>query len=464
MKKKFGRVLSILGSLVLLCVVISGCSGGITGGKQDYKILAGSSFSEGLSWIAGEKENGEQFVGAINPKGQVVFTVDNGKLPKDSDASLHCMSFGSESGVIEMEDDTLSIINKKGEVLYNTYGDLQKNGNYYYIYDSNTKQIGIMDGKGEWKIPLHTPDDNENDFWGIKNLEMELSGKATYDEMVETMEANRYGVHTIDSIGDGYFYANRHSSGLNHIIYNAKNNQFVSMQIPPKEKIFGIHALEDQFFIISQTDDQQYAVKGYLFDNTGKCLKDYGTLKEMRISGSITPDIVFDEKKGIYYISGGNNNSSKFFAVNKEGQILFDESILTNGMEIVEVKIADSGYAGLIIKRNYNYYYTVAQSDGTLCFNPIDTGFTSSDSWEKTEDIFSSEDFENGTFVIRTDYGQFSIVDLEGNVKKRLTFNEDEHFRNDFSDGLSYLSEEKCYIDNQGEIVIKTDPFVENND
>lgn len=461
MKKKLGQMLAVLVSLVLLCITISGCSSGIAGGKQDYKILAGSSFSEGLAWIAGEKENGEQFVGAINPKGQVVFTVDNGKIPKDSD-SLHFITFGSESGVIEMNDDTKSIVSKKGEVLYNTYGDMQKNDDYYYIYDANSKQIGIMDGKGSWKTPLHTPDDNENDFWRIQALEMQLSGKSTYGEIIEKSNSNRYGIHTIDSIGDGYFYANSSSIDSNHTIYNSKNNQFVSFQLPG-EKIYGIHALEDQFFIISQTQNRPYAVKGYLFDNTGKCVKDYGTLNEMSIFGTITSKIVFDKTEGIYYILGGSGEKRKFFAVNKDGKILFDDGILTNGMEIEEVRLADDGYVGLTTERSNKYYYTVAKSDGTLCFNPVDTGFTTSTSLDQMENIFASEDFGNGTFVIRTDYGQFNIVDLEGNVKNRLTFSEDEDFRKGFSDGLSYLSEEKCYINNLGEIAIKANPFAENN-
>lgn len=469
--KKCGLMLSILVSLVLLCASTSGCEGGTIGSKQDYKILTGSDFSEGLAWIAGEKENGEQFVGAINSKGKVEFVVDNGKIPKDADTSLSCVDFDNNSGVIKMEDDTWTIVNREGKSLYNVYGELNKSGEYYYIYDANTEQIGIMNGKGEWTTALHTPDNNENDFWSIEISKLSLSGEhlsyeAYQAKANEIKASNRYGSHLVNPIGEGYFFTNVNWSDSNYTIYNAKDNEFINFQLLD-EKICGIHALEDQFFIISQTKSKPYSVKGYLFDNTGKCLNNYGTLGEMKISFDNlffgeTENILFDETEGVYYLWESNNEVQKFIAVNKDGKIIFDNNILTNGMKIDEIKVANNGYAGLTTKRGSELYYTVVKSDGTLCFNPASTGFTTSTDSEKKDSIFASEDFGNGMFAIRTDYGKFNMIDMEGNVKKALTFSEDEHFKRGFNDGLAYLSEEKCYIDNQGEIVIKKDPFSEN--
>ncbi|SDY27168.1 hypothetical protein [Eubacterium barkeri] len=437
--------------------------------KQDYKLIEGTNFSNGLAWIKGADKEGDLFIGAIDPQGQLVFKVEDADtdveftLHEDGETpNTHQFSkFNSCSAVMLLDDGRHVIINHEGKIL-NTLDkniDIVPGGDYYlakqapsgYAYD--IAKVGVLDKDGQWITPLHDITEDEKGFWNT------CGDFLTREETVKTK------IGTVKYLGDSYFVSkqSKNTDTFYSLFYNVQTNHYFKITMPTnveKQTISNLYYYDNQFLVVSSEfinlNDHRHHY--YLYNTDGSYNKelDFGTANT---DSELLTDAtcVFDSSKGIIYTLFPRKSGelgSRGFIGDTSGNLLFDFKDLGN-VKIERLKLANEGYIAVGIEGIDGYYTTLMKSDGTYCFEPRKTYAS-----DKILTI-CTEDYANNTIVIQSDYDTFQLTDLEGTVKKELTF-DDETFSHRFADGLCLLGGSMEYINTEGDIIVEHNPFAES--
>ncbi|MEE0884967.1 MAG: hypothetical protein U0L59_07035 [Faecalimonas sp.] len=349
------------------------------------------AFSDGKAWVSGE-EIGASWV-CINTKGEILFSLERGMKPGTDFSNGAALIFNYNGSQIKK----FQLINDKGQEIANLDGyDFKENVGEPFLlwknidtFEGKWTEIGFMDSKGKWTIPLT----KEHAF-------------ISEDEISDYL---RYCGNGVYASSDGNY---------EYICFSAKTGELYNINDYPY--------YSDGYVVINHLQEDG-SCKVAIIDELGN-YQSTGIVADLSVTGAYAPHGKYAE--GMYF----DRNAKKFYDANMNVKIDFTQYDIEKNF-YNQLPCFVDGYAAIQFE---NDYFTIIDKDGNFMFEPIKANSSSNIS-EGIVGYCSSNEEGKTTWY---------YIDMKGNVLFEGAYGALE-----FHDGCALVESKEgyYYINKKGE-------------